>query len=173
MWHGVLIVCYFLLCRMTGIWSLLLNCMTQKKWQLLPRQKETRQARGWHRTGYASYSKASVLQLLHVHIYNLFLLTFDLILKYFLFLEMKHLESHPIFNPAIKVVDGPQKEKKILPVSEDKEDLSFKLFEQTEKAPPVEKGLHLADKHHLSQVTLTEHVQSVLKNIVNIKHNIL
>uniref|UniRef100_A0A8C9Z5W5 RNA helicase n=1 Tax=Sander lucioperca TaxID=283035 RepID=A0A8C9Z5W5_SANLU len=53
--------------------------------------------------------------------------------------EMKHLESHPIFNPAIKVVDGPQKEKKILPVSEDKEDLSFKLFEQTEKAPPVEK----------------------------------
>ncbi|KAF1377673.1 hypothetical protein PFLUV_G00203190 [Perca fluviatilis] len=53
--------------------------------------------------------------------------------------EMKHLESHPIFNPAIKVVDGPQKEKKILPVSEDKEDLSFKLFEQTEKAPPAEK----------------------------------
>uniref|UniRef100_A0A3B5AP43 ATP-dependent RNA helicase DHX29 n=1 Tax=Stegastes partitus TaxID=144197 RepID=A0A3B5AP43_9TELE len=53
--------------------------------------------------------------------------------------EMKQLESHPVFNPAIKVVDVPQKEKKIVPVSEDKEDLSFNLFEQAEKAPPAEK----------------------------------
>nr|XP_046231230.1 ATP-dependent RNA helicase DHX29 [Scatophagus argus] len=53
--------------------------------------------------------------------------------------EMKQLESHPMFNPAIKVVDVPQKEKKVLPVSEDKEDLSFKLFEQAEKDPPAEK----------------------------------
>ncbi|XP_037609310.1 ATP-dependent RNA helicase DHX29 [Sebastes umbrosus] len=53
--------------------------------------------------------------------------------------EMKPLESHPMFNPAIKVVDGPQKEKKVLAVSEDKEDLNFKLFEQAEKAPPAEK----------------------------------
>lgn len=59
---------------------------------------------------------------------------------YFLFLEMKHLESHPMFNPAIKVVDGPQKEKKILPVSADKEDLSFSLFERSEKDPPPVKG---------------------------------
>uniref|UniRef100_A0A8C4EX77 RNA helicase n=1 Tax=Dicentrarchus labrax TaxID=13489 RepID=A0A8C4EX77_DICLA len=44
--------------------------------------------------------------------------------------EMKQLESHPVFNPAIKVVDAPQKEKKALPVASDKEDLSFKLFEQ-------------------------------------------
>ncbi|XP_054469162.1 ATP-dependent RNA helicase DHX29 [Anoplopoma fimbria] len=54
--------------------------------------------------------------------------------------EMKPLESHPVFNPALKVVDVPQKEKKILPVSDDKEDLSFKLFEQTEKAPPTAKA---------------------------------
>ncbi|XP_067430535.1 ATP-dependent RNA helicase DHX29 [Thunnus thynnus] len=53
--------------------------------------------------------------------------------------EMKQLESHPMFNPAIKVVDAPQKEKKILPVTEDKEDLSFNLFEQAEKDPPAQK----------------------------------
>ncbi|TMS08106.1 ATP-dependent RNA helicase DHX29 [Larimichthys crocea] len=52
--------------------------------------------------------------------------------------EMKPLESHPMFNPSLKVVDVPQKEKKVLPVSEDKEDLSFKLFEQAEK-PAAEK----------------------------------
>ncbi|XP_041815716.1 ATP-dependent RNA helicase DHX29 [Chelmon rostratus] len=53
--------------------------------------------------------------------------------------EMKQLESHPMFNPAIKVIDVPQKEKKPRPVSEDKEDLGFKLFEQGEKDPPAEK----------------------------------
>ncbi|XP_070845311.1 ATP-dependent RNA helicase DHX29 [Chaetodon trifascialis] len=53
--------------------------------------------------------------------------------------EMKQLESHPMFNPAIRVVDVPQKEKKALPVSEDKEDLGFKLFEQAEKDRPAEK----------------------------------
>lgn len=53
---------------------------------------------------------------------------------------MKHLESHPMFNPAIKVADVPQKEKKILPINEDKEGLGFNLFEQAEKEPPVEKG---------------------------------
>lgn len=59
---------------------------------------------------------------------------------HFLFVEMKQMESHPMFNPAIKVVDAPQKEKKILPVTEDKEDLSFSLFEQAEKDPPAKKG---------------------------------
>ncbi|KAM4720248.1 ATP-dependent RNA helicase dhx29 [Anableps anableps] len=53
--------------------------------------------------------------------------------------EMKQLESHPMFNPAIKVVDVPQKEKKTLPVVDDKDDLSFNLFEQAEKDPPAEK----------------------------------
>uniref|UniRef100_A0A7N5ZW26 ATP-dependent RNA helicase DHX29 n=1 Tax=Anabas testudineus TaxID=64144 RepID=A0A7N5ZW26_ANATE len=53
--------------------------------------------------------------------------------------EMKQLESHPMFNPAIKVVDVPQKEKKTLPVNEDKEDIAFNLFEQAEKDPPAEK----------------------------------
>ncbi|TKS84319.1 ATP-dependent RNA helicase DHX29 [Collichthys lucidus] len=55
--------------------------------------------------------------------------------------EMKPLESHPMFNPSLKVVDLPQKEKKVLPVSEDKEDLSFKLFEQAEK--PAAEKVHL------------------------------
>ncbi|XP_068562850.1 ATP-dependent RNA helicase DHX29 [Cebidichthys violaceus] len=54
--------------------------------------------------------------------------------------EMKPLESHPVFNPALKVVNAPQKEKKMLPVSEDKEDVSFSLFEQKEKAPPAAKA---------------------------------
>lgn len=53
---------------------------------------------------------------------------------------MKQLESHPVFNPAIKVVDTPQREKKILPVSEDKADITFSLFEQAGKDPPAEKG---------------------------------
>lgn len=53
--------------------------------------------------------------------------------------EMKQLESHPMFNPAIKVVDVPQKEKKTLPVSGDKEELGFSLFEQAEKVHPAEK----------------------------------
>uniref|UniRef100_A0A3B5K9A1 RNA helicase n=1 Tax=Takifugu rubripes TaxID=31033 RepID=A0A3B5K9A1_TAKRU len=55
--------------------------------------------------------------------------------------EMKPLEAHPMFNPAMKVSDIPQKEKKVLPVSEDKEDLSFKLFEQAEKETPAEKAV--------------------------------
>lgn len=53
---------------------------------------------------------------------------------------MKQMESHPVFNPALKVVDMPQKEKKVLPVKDDKEEFSFKLFEQAEKQPPAEKG---------------------------------
>lgn len=54
--------------------------------------------------------------------------------------EMKQLESHPMFNPAIKVRDVPQKEKKTLPVADDKDELSFSLFEQAEKqVPPAEK----------------------------------
>lgn len=64
---------------------------------------------------------------------------------------MKQLETHPLFNPALKVSDAPQKEKKTPPVKEDKEDLGFKLFEQAEKDPPPEKG---SSKHHQSQVLL-------------------
>ncbi|KAM3874618.1 ATP-dependent RNA helicase DHX29 [Diretmus argenteus] len=49
--------------------------------------------------------------------------------------EMKPLETHPMFNPAIKVVDAP-KENKSLPVTED---LNFSLFEPVEKPTPAEK----------------------------------
>lgn len=45
-----------------------------------------------------------------------------------------------MFNPAIKVSDAPQKEKKAPPVKEDKGDLGFKLFEQADKDPPAPKG---------------------------------
>lgn len=55
-----------------------------------------------------------------------------------------------MFNPAIKVSDIPQKEKKLLPVSEDKEDLSFKLFEQAEKETPAEKGWDLTTVRYYS-----------------------
>ncbi|KAM3599823.1 uncharacterized protein V6R79_012165 [Siganus canaliculatus] len=61
--------------------------------------------------------------------------------------EMKQLEAHPVFNPAIKVVDVPQKEKKVVPVSEEKEDLGFKLFEQAEKEPPAEKAEKVVKKN--------------------------
>nr|XP_020476761.1 ATP-dependent RNA helicase DHX29 isoform X1 [Monopterus albus] len=53
--------------------------------------------------------------------------------------EMKQLESHPMFNPAIKVSDVPQKEKKTVPFNEDKEELGFSLFDQAEKDPPADK----------------------------------
>ncbi|KAJ8399999.1 hypothetical protein AAFF_G00400380 [Aldrovandia affinis] len=52
--------------------------------------------------------------------------------------EMKPLESHPMFNPAIKVTEGPKEEKKLAPVLEGKEELNFNLFEKAE-TPPVEK----------------------------------
>lgn len=73
------------------------------------------------------------------------------------FPEMKPLEAHPVFNPAIKVSDVPQKEKKVLPVSEDKEDLSFKLFEQAEKEAPPEKGWNEQDSEIYQQWTLATH----------------
>lgn len=79
--------------------------------------------------------------------YTFFFYTFSMLFvginrkKYiFLFLEMKLLESHPVFNPAIKVSDAPEREKKVFPVSEDKEELDFNLFEQAEKEAPTEKG---------------------------------
>ncbi|KAJ0013005.1 hypothetical protein NQD34_017339 [Periophthalmus magnuspinnatus] len=55
--------------------------------------------------------------------------------------EMKQLEGHPVFNPAIKVRDTPQKECKAPkpPSSEDKEDLGLNLFEKAEKETPAEK----------------------------------
>ncbi|KAM6986130.1 LOW QUALITY PROTEIN: ATP-dependent RNA helicase DHX29 [Aplochiton taeniatus] len=53
--------------------------------------------------------------------------------------EMKPLESHPMFNPALKVVEVPKEPKKSLPVTEGKEELNFSLFEQAEKKTPAEK----------------------------------
>ncbi|KAJ8287016.1 hypothetical protein GJAV_G00046030 [Gymnothorax javanicus] len=52
--------------------------------------------------------------------------------------EMKPLESHPMFNPAIKVTEAPKEEKKPAPVLADKEELNFSLFEKSE-TPPAEK----------------------------------
>uniref|UniRef100_A0A8C7CDT4 ATP-dependent RNA helicase DHX29 n=1 Tax=Oncorhynchus kisutch TaxID=8019 RepID=A0A8C7CDT4_ONCKI len=56
--------------------------------------------------------------------------------------EMKPLESHPMFNTVIKVVDTPKIEEKKPPApTEGKEELAFGLFEQAEKEtpPPAEK----------------------------------
>ncbi|XP_076875887.1 ATP-dependent RNA helicase DHX29 [Brachyhypopomus gauderio] len=50
--------------------------------------------------------------------------------------EMKPLESHPMFNPAIKITDVPKPEKPAARVTEANEELSFSLFEQTDKATP-------------------------------------
>uniref|UniRef100_A0AAY4EE13 ATP-dependent RNA helicase DHX29 n=1 Tax=Denticeps clupeoides TaxID=299321 RepID=A0AAY4EE13_9TELE len=54
--------------------------------------------------------------------------------------EMKPLESHPMFNPAIKVVDTPKEQKEPAPLTEPKEDLNFNLFEQAAETPAVEKS---------------------------------
>uniref|UniRef100_A0A8C8EJV6 ATP-dependent RNA helicase DHX29 n=1 Tax=Oncorhynchus tshawytscha TaxID=74940 RepID=A0A8C8EJV6_ONCTS len=56
--------------------------------------------------------------------------------------KMKPLESHPMFNTVIKVVDTPKIEEKKPPApTEGKEELAFGLFEQAEKEtpPPAEK----------------------------------
>ncbi|XP_073685275.1 LOW QUALITY PROTEIN: ATP-dependent RNA helicase DHX29 [Garra rufa] len=53
--------------------------------------------------------------------------------------EMKSLESHPMFNSAIKVKDTPKEEKKPVPLTDGKEELNFNLFEQAD-TPPVEKS---------------------------------
>ncbi|MBN3325252.1 DHX29 helicase, partial [Atractosteus spatula] len=52
--------------------------------------------------------------------------------------EMKPLESHPMFNPAIKLTDVPKEEKKLAPPLEGKDDFNFNLLEKAQ-APPQEK----------------------------------
>ncbi|XP_023679147.2 ATP-dependent RNA helicase dhx29 isoform X1 [Paramormyrops kingsleyae] len=52
--------------------------------------------------------------------------------------EMKPLESHPMFNPAIKVTDTPKEDKKPAAVQEAPDDLNFNLFQQEDK-PQLEK----------------------------------
>ncbi|GLD55483.1 ATP-dependent RNA helicase DHX29 [Lates japonicus] len=49
--------------------------------------------------------------------------------------EMKQLESHPMFNPAIKVVDVPQKEKKTLPLKLDGKSPKQFLIDWVRKEP--------------------------------------
>uniref|UniRef100_A0A671T8A6 ATP-dependent RNA helicase DHX29 n=1 Tax=Sinocyclocheilus anshuiensis TaxID=1608454 RepID=A0A671T8A6_9TELE len=52
--------------------------------------------------------------------------------------EMKSLESHPMFNSAVKVKDAPKEEKKPVALTDGKEELNFNLFEQAD-TPPAEK----------------------------------
>ncbi|XP_026798594.3 ATP-dependent RNA helicase DHX29 isoform X1 [Pangasianodon hypophthalmus] len=49
--------------------------------------------------------------------------------------EMKPLESHPLFNPAIKVTEAPKVEKKPPPVVAGNDELNFNLFEQANQTP--------------------------------------
>ncbi|XP_043106374.1 ATP-dependent RNA helicase DHX29 isoform X2 [Puntigrus tetrazona] len=53
--------------------------------------------------------------------------------------EMKSLESHPMFNPALKVKDAPKEDRKPVAVPDGKDELDFKLFEQTQ-TPPAQKA---------------------------------
>uniref|UniRef100_A0A673G239 RNA helicase n=1 Tax=Sinocyclocheilus rhinocerous TaxID=307959 RepID=A0A673G239_9TELE len=53
--------------------------------------------------------------------------------------EMKSLESHPMFNSAVKVKDAPKEEKKPVALTDGKEELNFNLFEQAD-TPPAEKA---------------------------------
>lgn len=59
--------------------------------------------------------------------------------------EMKPLESHPMFNAAIKVKDAPKDDKKPVALTDGKEEVNFSLFEQADAPPPAEKPL--ADKN--------------------------
>ncbi|KAK3549943.1 hypothetical protein QTP86_016870 [Hemibagrus guttatus] len=49
--------------------------------------------------------------------------------------EMKPLESHPMFNVAIKVTEAPKVEKKPPAVAAGNDELNFKLFEQANQTP--------------------------------------
>lgn len=52
-----------------------------------------------------------------------------------LYVEMKPLESHPLFNPAIKVTEAPKVEKKPPPVVAGNDELNFKLFDLANQTP--------------------------------------
>ncbi|KAG7322878.1 hypothetical protein KOW79_014224 [Hemibagrus wyckioides] len=49
--------------------------------------------------------------------------------------EMKPLESHPLFNPAIKVTEAPKVEKKPSAVAAGNDELNFNLFERANQTP--------------------------------------
>ncbi|XP_052464475.1 ATP-dependent RNA helicase DHX29 [Carassius gibelio] len=49
--------------------------------------------------------------------------------------EMKPLESHPMFNSAIKVKDTPKEQKKPVTLTDGKDELNFSFFEQADTAP--------------------------------------
>ncbi|GAA6091840.1 ATP-dependent RNA helicase DHX29 [Tachysurus ichikawai] len=51
--------------------------------------------------------------------------------------EMKPLESHPLFNPAIKVTEVPKIEKKPPALAAGNDELNLNLFEQANKTPDV------------------------------------
>uniref|UniRef100_A0A673G7L4 ATP-dependent RNA helicase DHX29 n=1 Tax=Sinocyclocheilus rhinocerous TaxID=307959 RepID=A0A673G7L4_9TELE len=53
--------------------------------------------------------------------------------------EMKSLESHPMFNSAVKVKDAPKEEKKPVALTDGKEELNFNLFEQADTPPKKKK----------------------------------
>lgn len=50
-------------------------------------------------------------------------------------LEMKPLESHPLFNPAIKMTEAPRAEKKPSPAVAPNDELNFNLFEKADQTP--------------------------------------
>ncbi|KAF5899942.1 ATP-dependent RNA helicase DHX29, partial [Clarias magur] len=49
--------------------------------------------------------------------------------------EMKPLESHPLFNPEIKVTEAPRAEKKPSPAVAANDELNFNMFEQVNQTP--------------------------------------
>lgn len=73
------------------------------------------------------------------------------------YLEMKPLESHPLFNPAIKVTEVPKIEKKPPALAAGNDELNLNLFEQANKTPDVKR------KHYT--LTLTHSYDCVLKRI--------
>lgn len=65
------------------------------------------------------------------------------------FLEMKPLESHPLFNPEIKVTEAPKVEKKPPPVLAGKDELDLNLFEQANQTPAEKCKFYTLTRTHV------------------------
>lgn len=73
---------------------------------------------------------------------------------------MKPLESHPLFNPEIKVTEVPTVQKKPPPVVAGNDELNFSLFEQANQMP--------AEKRKSYTLTLKRVRNHVLKKYLKL-----
>lgn len=136
-------------CRMTDTCCWPLSCMMPRRWPQSLKPRKTSWDRGQHKIGSESSSKVSAVFSTLFRVFVLFkecekMLPLTCLLTVFVYItEMKSLESHPMFNSAIKVKDTPKEEKKPVALTDGKEELNFNLFEQAD-APPAEKSKRIS-----------------------------